>query len=142
MSAGFILPEVAHIPGRNPRPDEAIFAAAKAGIPADPAQLGESAAFRAGFTAFDAGYYWEAHELWEPVWMQAPPASRARHLLQGLIQLANAGLKFRMSRPDAARKALARADYAIGECFRSDSAAVLGLTQQDVASLRAATYAL
>ena len=36
--------------------------------------------------------------------MVLPPASAERHLLQGLIQLANGGLKARMGRENAARR--------------------------------------
>ena len=50
------------------------------------------------------GYYWEAHEVLEPVWMTAPPNSRERALLQGLIQLANAFLKADMGNDRAARR--------------------------------------
>lgn len=118
------LPPAPHLPGRNPRPDPVIFAACK-----DDPDL----ALRAGQVAFAARYYWEAHECWEGVWMAQPPASAARHLMRGLIQLANAGLKKRMGRDSAAARILALADAQLREV----QGAPLGFTPSDVQRLRA-----
>lgn len=96
------LPDLAHIPGQTPRPDPALFAPYR----------GE-AALAAGLAAFRARYYWEAHEFWEPVWAAFPPASAERHLMAGVIQLANAGLKHRMGRPRAAARLLVLAESAL-----------------------------
>ena len=143
MHTLFTLPAEPHVPGQNSRPDEAIFAAVKAAFGPDyVGQPEHSDPFRCGLVAFDAGYYWEAHELWEAVWLRLPPASRARHVMQGLIQLANAGLKHRMNRPDAAQKALARADYAIIEGLRGCEGLVMGLHANDIALRRDAVSAL
>lgn len=101
-----ILPPDPHFPGRTPRPDPALFA---------PFRGSPDAALRAGLSAFAARYYWEAHECWEGVWMAQPPASSARHLMRGLIQLANAGLKHRMGREEAALRILALADASLRE---------------------------
>lgn len=113
------LPDTPHLPGRNPRPDPAVFA---------PLQGDAGAAFRAGLEAFDRGYFWEAHECWEPVWAAQPPASRRRHLLQGMIQLANAALKRRMGQERAAARILLLAESALaragGETMGLDPAAL------------------
>ncbi len=58
-------------------------------------------AFRYGIDLFNAGFYWEAHETWEPVWMALPPNSRERIACQALIQAANACLKLRFGRAKA-----------------------------------------
>ena len=42
---------------------------------------------------FDRGYWWEAHEWWEASW-HATDDNALRRLLQGLIQLAAAWLKW------------------------------------------------
>ena len=117
------LPPEPHFPGRTRRPDPAIFAACKD----DPAL-----ALEAGLTAFAARYYWEAHECWEGVWMAQPPASAGRHLMRGLIQLANAGLKRRMGREGAAVRILALADAHLREV----RGAALGLEPWAVQQLR------
>jgi len=114
--AALVLPGQAHVPGRNPRHPDATFGAlrdtARAGM--SPAALKRSAAYRAGFCLLAAGYPWEAHEVWEPVWLAAPPNSALRHEVRALIQLANAELKLGMGRTAAVRRlcALAAADLA------------------------------
>jgi len=132
------LPLLPHQPGRNPRPPDDLFQPlfAELALLESIDELAQSAAYAAGFEAFFAGYFWEAHELWEPVWMALPPASRERHLLQGLIQLANAGLKRRMRQDGAAVKILARADAAIAEAFRESAITVMGVDSAYSANLR------
>lgn len=81
------LPEERYVPGRGLRPD---------GGP------GEDA-FRHGVDLFNNGYWWEAHEAWEAVWMGLAPNSAERHGLQAMIQTANCCLKIRMGQGRAAR---------------------------------------
>ncbi|MCB1391489.1 MAG: DUF309 domain-containing protein [Rhodobacteraceae bacterium] len=132
------LPPEPHLPGRTPRPDPALFAPLLAGVQgSDAAALSGGAAFRAGFDAFAAGYYWEAHEFWEPVWAALPPASAERHLLRGLIQLANAGLKRRMDRPGAARRILQLAESALDEAFGTRRSRVMGVDRARIGGLMA-----
>ncbi len=132
-----ILPPVPHLPGRTPRPPEALFAALKQGLAdMDPAALGGSAASREGLRAFRARYYWEAHELWEAVWTCLPPAGAERLALRGLIQLANAGLKGRMGQAGAQARILALADAALAEAARRGSKDALGLGPGALAGLR------
>lgn len=101
--AGVALPSHAHVPGRTPRHPEGTFDAltgtARPGM--TPAALAASEAWCAGWVCLRAGYCWEAHELFEPVWMALPPNSRERAFVQGVIQLANARLKARMEWPRA-----------------------------------------
>ncbi len=54
-----------------------------------------SAPYRRGFELFNAGYYWEAHEVWESLWMVHGRHGRFADLLKGLIKLAAAGVKVR-----------------------------------------------
>lgn len=124
------LPPQPHFPGQTARPDVHVFAAIKARLQGceTPEELQQSDAFAAGFEAFRAGYFWEAHECWEAVWLRLPPASRERHMLRGLIQLANAGLKRRMQQSTASDKILRRADSALAEAFRNRSAPVMGVS--------------
>lgn len=122
------LPPVPHFPGRTPRPDPTLFA---------PLHGDLEAAFHAGLAAFAARYYWEAHECWEPVWMAQPPASAGRHLVRGLIQLANAGLKRRMGREAAAARILGLADGHLREV----RGAPFGMVPEAVEALRAQVVA-
>lgn len=134
-----ILPPVPHWPGRNARPPEALFAPLKATVAPgmDAAALAGSDAFSQGLRAFRAGYFWEAHELWEAVWTCLPPAAAQRLAMRGLIQLANAGLKARMGQNGAAARILALADAALDEAARRGADCAMGLTRAKVDELRA-----
>lgn len=85
-----MLQAAPHIPGENARPAEGSIAPG----------LSE------GLALYRAGFFWEAHEALEPLWLAAAPNSRARVYLQALIQLANAQLKHKMDKPAAAHRIL------------------------------------
>ncbi|MFT6558500.1 DUF309 domain-containing protein [Sneathiella sp.] len=55
-----------------------------------------------GCVFFEAGYYWEAHEVWESVWLECQPNSAEKFFLQAMIQLTNAKLKKDLGRFAAA----------------------------------------
>lgn len=92
------LPDHKHIPGQNARHPEDAFdwirdqAAAEAG----------NAAWLYGLRLLHHGFYWEAHEVLEPVWIAAAPNSAEKAMAQAVIQLANAALKLDMGKPKAA----------------------------------------
>ncbi len=46
-----------------------------------------------GLDLFNHGYYWEAHEVWEGLWIELGRSSPAGLLVRGLIQAAAASLK-------------------------------------------------
>ena len=99
-------PTHAYVPGLTPRHPEGTFdsirGTAKLGMSTQ--DLAQCAAFRIGLRYIEEGFFWEAHELLEPVWMALPEPSPERRLVQGLIQIANGFLKRRMGRPKAARR--------------------------------------
>lgn len=99
-------PTHAYIPGKTARHPECTFDAvretAHAGL--TPTQLAQSRAFRLGLRYIEAGYFWEAHEVLEPVWMALPNPGRERQFVQALIQIANGFLKLKMGRPKAAAR--------------------------------------
>lgn len=131
------LPHRPYMPGQTERPPDALFEAVKRDL--SPAmnveELAASPAFRGGLAAFSARYYWEAHELWEGVWMCLPPAAAERHVMRGIIQLANAGLKARMGRPAAAARIRALARTALDEGFLHGAPAPMGLTRDRLTRL-------
>ncbi len=100
------FPTHAYIPGVNKRHPEAAFETlrrtAVVGYSAD--QLAQCQAYRAGLQFLQNGYYWEAHEVLEPVWMALAKDSVEKAFVQGLIQLANGQLKLLMNRPKAAQR--------------------------------------
>lgn len=98
------LPTHAYVPGVTERHPENAFDELKNSVSTgqNPSQLEQSDAFCAGLQFFEAGFYWETHELLEPVWMALPEGCEEKQFVQGLIQLANGFLKLRMHRPKAA----------------------------------------
>jgi hypothetical protein len=64
----------------------------------------DNAAYVYGHRLLEAGFYWEAHEVWEAVWMNCRPNSTEKVLLKALIQQANARLKRSMGKENAARR--------------------------------------
>lgn len=85
------MPARRHIPGSGSVPSMAVLEAAKADV----------AAFAYGADLFNHGFFWEAHEVWETVWMAAAPNSARRQALRALIQMANACLKLAMGKRNA-----------------------------------------
>lgn len=142
MSAPAIaLPQRAYIPGKTPRPAEGYYDDIRNSVHAGmtTAELSQSTAFRTAILFLEKGFYWEAHEVLEPVWMNLPESSAPRLYVQGMIQLANGFLKLAMGRPKAAGRLLKMSE----QLLVNDSADLL--TAQEVAwissevnSLRAA----
>ena len=61
----------------------------------DPANWRESDAYQRGIELFNAGYYWESHEVWEGLWHAAGRSGDIADFLKALIKLAAAGVKLR-----------------------------------------------
>jgi len=123
------LPPYAYVPGQTPRHDEGrwddVRATAAPGMGAD--ELAASPAFTAGMAFFENGYFWEAHEVWEAVWMACPPNSAEHRFVQALIQLANAELKLAMEKPRAALRLCAIAEAHLDETGAGPGTALLGV---------------
>ena len=131
-SSGVALPPHAYVPGQTARHPEDWFDAIKASVtPQVPLQeLNQSAAWVAGMAYFDAGYFWECHEVLEAVWMRTPDPSPEREMVQALIQLANARLKLRMGRPGATLRLCAMVEGHLSRC--PPGAAILGVPADQV----------
>jgi len=131
----FPVPPHAYVPGQTPRhaPDlfEALHASVRPGMSAT--ELVQSNAWRAGLHYLEIGYFWEAHEALEPVWMALPAGSAERNLVQMVIQLANAALKARMQRPGAVERLCARIEQA-GPALPEDAFATMGLPRDVLAN--------
>jgi len=81
--------------------------------PPDSARPGDCAEFLWGVDLFNYGYYWEAHEAWEAVWVACGRRGQAADFLKGLIKLAAAGVKAREGRNEGVVRHARRA----GELF-------------------------
>lgn len=99
-----MVPTHAYIPGQTARHPEDAFEVirqtARAGM--TPEALAACDAFQVGLRYLETGFYWEAHEVLEPVWIVLTEPCEERQFVQALIQIANARLKIKMGRPKAA----------------------------------------
>jgi len=104
-----------HVPGSNARHEDGFLERISDTAPETTRSedARDNLAWNYGVRLFNEGYYWECHEVLEAVWMNAAPNSREKHLVQGIIHLANAQLKQRMKRPNAAQ----RLNLLALECF-------------------------
>lgn len=94
-------PEHRYIPGQTPRHPEDLFDDIRNTVHSCK-DLRKCHAMSMGRAFYDDGYYWEAHEVLEAVWLNLGPNSGERYAVQALIQLANGRLKLRMGMPKAA----------------------------------------
>lgn len=92
------------------------------------AELEETLAWRAGWVFVQRGYFWEAHEVLEPVWMTLEDGPE-RQFVQGVIQAANAALKLKMDRPNAVRRLCDIADGHLDACGEEDAIMALPLSE-------------
>lgn len=126
------FPSYAHLPGINKRPDDGFLEAIIENVP--PLSSVESpekySLWLYGLRLIEGGYFWEAHEVLEPVWFQCVPNSREKFLVQGIIQYANARLKFCMNRLGAVRRLAVMADDLLQEAARGEEV-VMGISISD-----------
>ena len=128
-------PPYAFRPGRTREHAGPELAAIRATVDAVQADcLTTTAAWTFGLDFLRDGYFWEAHEVLEAVWLALPPNSAERVLCQGLIQLANAGLKRVMRRDGAAARLRQIARDRIAEGVARGGLDRLGLAPQDIES--------
>ena len=124
-------PPHAYIPGQTPRHADGLFDRFEFDV--DDIEGSERWALALGFLR--DGFFWEAHEALEPIWMALPGASAERRVTQGLIQLANAGLKRRMARPRAVARLEEMARDLLSHGRNSAGQAILGLDEAQLDSL-------
>ena len=68
-----------------------------------PLSLVENEEYRYGADLFNAGFFWEAHEAWEGLWLAHGRKGPVARVVQALIKLAAAGVKIREGQPAGAR---------------------------------------
>jgi len=124
------LPDYAHVPGANARHVEGFLD----DVIATPhtrtldSTAHSNIAWQYGLRLMEEGFYWEAHEVLETVWMNATPNDRERALLQGLIHVTNAALKVKMNRMSAAKKLSSLAEECLALAWRGRmSGTLMGL---------------
>jgi uncharacterized protein len=113
------LPPYSFVPGRFPHPvsDPQGHSFGADPPPAellDPDRWQICRAYLYGVDLFNHGYYWEAHESWEGLWLGCVRTGRTGWFLKGLIKLAAAGVKARAQNPRGMQRHARRA----AELFR------------------------
>lgn len=105
------MPRWAYVPGDARGADHEQLALVKALVPSryEGVVPARHPALRYGLALNDAGFFWECHEILEAVWAAAPQGGRDRILLRACIQIANANLKHKMQRGQAAARLEAEA---------------------------------
>jgi predicted metal-dependent hydrolase len=95
---------------------------------------------RTGVTLFNAGDFFEAHEIWEQLWNDMVGDERA--VVQGLIQIAAGYLKYEAGVPAGAVKlltrGLARLQMSLPRSMGLDLTALCVAVAADLARMRSA----
>ena len=94
------FPPYAFVPGKHPHPvtDSRGHSFGHSHVAPDPLDSywpRNSIEFLSAVDLFNAGYYWEAHEAWEGLWIAAGRKGEIADFLKSLIKLAAAGVKAR-----------------------------------------------
>ena len=102
------LPPYSYVTGRYPHPlrdpaGHSFGVAPEPCPPPDAERWRECRPYLHGVDLFNHGYYWEAHEAWEPAWHAAGRRGTTADFLKALIKLAAAGVKAREGMPDGVR---------------------------------------
>jgi hypothetical protein len=119
------FPPYAYVPGCAPHPvtDPAGHSYGRSIVcqtAPDPCDWRQCTEYLSGIDLFNHGYYWEAHEVWEAVWVAGGRRGPTADFLKGLIKLAAAGVKCREGSQAGVRRHARRA----AELFRTVQAAV------------------
>lgn len=132
------LPPYAFVPGLHPHPRRDPRGHAY-GQPEpkrerlDATDWAASATYLRAFTLLNAGYCWEAHELFEALWHASE--GPVKSLLQGLIRLVAAGVKLREGRPRGVRHHGQAAAALFAEVRAQAGATVAGLDLAEAEAL-------
>ena len=131
------LPPYRHVPGRTPHPtrdpDGHSYGQEEPELPSlNDHRWQDCSHYLYGIDLFNEGYWWECHEVLEPIWMQTPNGSAERDMVQAVIQLANARLKLRMALPRAARRLCDMVTAHLARCPQDRP--ILGLHAREVAA--------
>ncbi len=127
------FPPYSYVPGGpwpHPTRSEAGHSFGRTPEPAAPIEAGrwaQSPLYLRGIELFNAGYYWEAHETWEPLWHVHGRRGATAALLQALIKLAAAGVKIRERKPEGARTHATRAALLLEQSRQHSGNDQLGL---------------
>ena len=84
---------------------------------------------------FNAGFYWEAHEVWEGFWNALARKTPEALFIQGLIHLAAAAVKIREGKPAGVIRHTKRARELLGDPAAADPGGSLGIAPDSLSAL-------
>ena len=140
------LPAAAYIPGgpfprpdapRGRPPDSADDVAGPAVAPPiadEPRGWTKSPEYLRGVALWNAGFYWESHEVWESLWHAHRRVGPTADIVKALIKLAAAGVKVRQGQPAGVVTHSERAARLFEAARRSVGATHLGLNLEQLAA--------
>ena len=82
-----------------------------------------------------AGFYWEAHEVWEGFWNALGRTTTEARFVQGLIHLAAAAVKIREGKPAGVARHTKRARVLLGDMEAADGDGTLGLAPESISAV-------
>ena len=132
MSNDESMPPYSYVPGGpwpHPMssPDGHSFGRAASKAAAAEAQGASSPRFLRGVSLFNAGYYWEAHEVWEGLWHAYGRHGVEADVIKSLIKLAAAGVKVREGHEHGVRVHAGRAADLFASARSAGASHVFGL---------------
>lgn len=118
------LPAYRYVPGGahpHPRNDDDGHMRHRAPLPSKGSELAwmVDAAWLYGVDLFNRWYFWEAHEVWEPVWKGLDKASPPGVFVQGLMQCAGALLKVHIGEMEGVLAFWGQAEVRLGQVARA-----------------------
>ena len=123
-------PPHAYVPGVNKRHAEDLFDFLIEGVSSCALNdLPESNTWQHAMAFLHDGYFWEAHELFECIWMACPPNSPEKLYVQSLIQRANAALKQKTGQLKASQKIEQHAQTLHTEAVRRSASVLFGRSE-------------
>jgi predicted metal-dependent hydrolase len=84
---------------------------------------------------YNAGFYWEAHEVWEGFWNALGRTTPEAQFVQGLIHLAAAAVKIREGKPVGVARHRKRARDLLGDLGAADIGGTLGLAPESISAV-------
>jgi hypothetical protein len=115
------FPAYAYLPGRTPHPTrdpEGHSYGARPDTPElpDPEDWRACGDYLYGIDLFNHGFYWEAHEAWEGLWVACGRRGPTATFLQALINLPMPRRRFACSKPRSANSALGHGSTWASNC--------------------------
>jgi uncharacterized protein len=99
------------------------------------ATLADNSRWRYALDLYNAGFYWEAHEVWESFWNALGRTTPEALFVQGLIHLAAAAVKIREGKPTGVARHSKRARELLGDLGAADVGGTLGLAPESISAV-------